>query len=199
MWNYNHSDELYHYGIKGMKWGVHRATKRDPSVKAARRQVREDLNETKKALGKRLLTVNNLSKSRRLQTKEEFQNAREKLKKSFNKWDSLSNKTAKEIDKARKSPLSDDAIEASKIERKNVKQMSNAEIRKANERAQLEQTYANLHPGMYQKAKSAVKEALSTVKLAEDVTNTATSIITKHGKAAADSAIDILSEGYIKA
>ena len=89
-------------------------------------------------------------------------------------------------------------METSKIERKNVKQMSNAEIRKANERAQLEQTYANLHPGTYQKAKSAVKEALSTVKLTQDVTNTATSIITQQGKAAADSAVQILGGAYIK-
>lgn len=25
MWNYNYNNEMYHYGIKGMKWGVRRS------------------------------------------------------------------------------------------------------------------------------------------------------------------------------
>lgn len=27
MWEYNYTDELYHYGVPGMKWGVHRSNK----------------------------------------------------------------------------------------------------------------------------------------------------------------------------
>ena len=29
MWTYNYSNELYHYGVKGMKWGVRRRAKKD--------------------------------------------------------------------------------------------------------------------------------------------------------------------------
>ena len=76
-------NELYHYGIKGMKWGVRKSRSRTGS-------------------------------SRKKRSKTDG-------------W-------------------SDDAKEAYRINKKKVNQMSNAELRKVNERRNLERNYKQLNP-----------------------------------------------------
>lgn len=83
--------ELYHYGIKGMKWGVRRNRKSSGRF-VSKRQVNTD------------------------------------------GW-------------------SDDAKTAHAIRQKTVKQMSNAEIRKVNERIRLENEYAQLNPSLIARGK----------------------------------------------
>ena len=41
MWQYNYSDNLYHHGVKGMKWGVRKNRRRN----SRGRQIRRFLND----------------------------------------------------------------------------------------------------------------------------------------------------------
>lgn len=38
MWQYNYAPDIYHYGVLGMKWGVHRATRKSKQNERLRRQ-----------------------------------------------------------------------------------------------------------------------------------------------------------------
>lgn len=96
--------ELYHAGIKGMKWGVRRYQNRDGSLTPAG-------------------------------------------KKRYSSW-------------------SDDAKSAAAIKKKSVKEMSNAELKKLNERTRLEDEYSRLNPGLIKKgitAAATTAAALGTV------------------------------------
>ena len=60
MWKYTNQDELYHYGVIGMKWGIHRAAKKGATYtykshgtkkyekKAARASAKGNIQKAKK-------------------------------------------------------------------------------------------------------------------------------------------------------
>lgn len=123
--------ELYHHGIKGMKWGVRRYQNKDGSLTAA--------------------------------------------------------------GKKRQRGWSEEAKTADDISRKSVKSMSNAELRKLNERTRLETEYKNLHPG-------AVKKGMRFVTTAAAFTGTALALygngdkLVKIGKTVGSKIVDVAGD-----
>lgn len=111
-------NELTHYGIKGMKWGVRRYQNKDGSYTPAGRKRRN--------------------------------------------W-------------------SEDAITAREIKKKKVKQMSNAELKKLNERTRLEQEYSRLNPSTVKKGWTYVGAAAGVLGTVAGIYNNSNTLI-KAGK-----------------
>ena len=67
------------------------------------------------------------------------------------KWGVRKDRSSGSSRKRGKSSWSDDAREARAIKKKKVKQMSNTELKKLNERTRLEQEYSRLNPNVISK------------------------------------------------
>lgn len=57
MWTYKHSDEIYHHGVKGMKWGVKKSSSTIGSGKKSKPHAVEDDKKNKIKKIKKAATV----------------------------------------------------------------------------------------------------------------------------------------------
>lgn len=159
-------NELYHHGVKGQKWGVRRYQNADGTLTAAGRKRQERANA--KEFERRI---------------KESDPSVVKVKSKKNANGDYDVVLYKKVDKTHN--WSDDAKTAHDIKRKNVKQMSNAELKKLNERTRLEQEYSRLNPNTVQKGwKYAVAGAAALGTVAGIYNNSQTLI--KAGKKIAE-------------
>ena len=124
------SNELYHYGVLGMKWGV----RRDRSTSAGFRKKRS---------------------------------------------------------------RSDDSRDASAIKKKKLSQMSNAELKKVNERRRLEQEYSRLNSKSVSRGWKYVATAASVMGTALSVYNSGSQLI-GIGKKAGNKIVDAVGDQILK-
>lgn len=118
--------ELYHWGTKGMKWGIRRYQNKDGSLTPAGKKRYAAENEKLKAREKAIKAQEKaVARQAKLDTKKAELDAREAALKS--------GKTA---------PKSKDSAPKAK----SVKDMSDEELNKAVNRARLESEYIRLHP-----------------------------------------------------
>lgn len=126
-----YADELYHYGVKGMKWGVRR---RRDAIKAYNKSMRDSDARNKQIMSGKTSGKVQSGIGRRIDAT-----------KAYNKSMRDSSDANKQLIKdARNAGKSQDHLRAKELKKKNLSELSNAELRELNNRMQLESQYKNL-------------------------------------------------------
>lgn len=143
-----HNDELYHHGIKGMKWGQRRYQNKDGSLTPA--GVKRYNREVQK-LKDREASIKAKEKAKTYQAKLDKKKAELDEREAALKGKSSSKSTSKATATNKPSPS------------KSIKDMSDAELRAIVNRMQLEQQYRSLAPQQVSKGKKFVDSVLNNV------------------------------------
>lgn len=171
------NNELMHHGIKGMKWGVRKARGHAGLGRYAtrKRQLAGDKRDLERLNNGQHLSVGLTKKRQAAYDKRDRANLEKRIAKNENRL------SRKEKRRNSRDDWSEDAKTANDIKKKSVKQMSNSELKKLNERTRLEQEYSRLNPSSVQKGLKYVGAAAATLGTVAGLYNNSNTLI-KAGK-----------------
>lgn len=111
------------------------------------------------------------------------------------KWGIIKRKNNSSTKK--KNNISEDAKIANELKKKKTRQMSNAELRKLNERIQLEQSYSRLKPNAVKRGLNFVTSTAAVMGTAMSLYNNSNSIVSL-GKKVGNKVVDLLGDLVVK-